>query len=191
MIRIICVRTGNKFSQWYEDNLKHMIDVYSNVKYDEFVVIRDSVYDHQVFNKLLMFDRYRDGTNLYFDLDVLIKGDCNQFLNYDKRIKVCKAWWREAFHTPLNSSIISWTGDKSTIFNFFSKNSTEFLKRYTRGMDQFLYEVYKPDTFNNGYCSFKTERYETDYSVYLFNQNHTIMQSSGWWQEYFLPSDKQ
>ena len=61
-IRVICVRTGDKFDQWYEDNYKYMIDKYSGLKYDEYVVINDNVYedDYGCFNKLLMFDRYRE-----------------------------------------------------------------------------------------------------------------------------------
>ena len=81
-MRIICVRTGNKFDQWYEDNLKYMIDKFSGLQYDEFVVISDDEYEG-VFNKLLMFDRYRTGQNLYFDLDVIITKDCNHFLKKD------------------------------------------------------------------------------------------------------------
>ena len=49
-----------------------MIDTYSGLKYDEFVVIRNDEYEG-VFNKLQMFDLYRDGQNIYFDLDVIIK----------------------------------------------------------------------------------------------------------------------
>ena len=33
-----------------------------------------------VYDKLQMFNLYKDGQNIYFDLDVLIKGDCNKFL---------------------------------------------------------------------------------------------------------------
>lgn len=47
MIRVICVRTGNKYSQWYEDNLKHVIDTYSGLEYDSFEVIRDNEYELQ------------------------------------------------------------------------------------------------------------------------------------------------
>ena len=35
-MRIICVNTGDKFDQWYTDNLKYMIDNYSNLNYDKF-----------------------------------------------------------------------------------------------------------------------------------------------------------
>ena len=43
-MRIICVNTGNKFDSWYTRNLKHMIDTYSGLKYDEFVVISSENY---------------------------------------------------------------------------------------------------------------------------------------------------
>ena len=42
-MRIICVNTGTKYSQWYVDNLKHMIDNYSNLKYDKFEVITENM----------------------------------------------------------------------------------------------------------------------------------------------------
>ena len=67
-MRIICVNTGVKFGQWYVDNLKHMIDNYSGLKYDSFEVITEEKYKG-VFNKLQMFDKFRDGENLYFDLE--------------------------------------------------------------------------------------------------------------------------
>ena len=53
-MRIICVNTGYKFSEWYVQNLKHMIDTYSGLKYSSFEVIRDNNYEG-VFNKLQMF----------------------------------------------------------------------------------------------------------------------------------------
>lgn len=186
MIRIICVRTGDKYPQWFEDNLKHMIDTYSGLDYDSFEVIRDNEYELQVFNKLQMFDRYRDGTNIYFDLDVLIKGDCNQFLRDE--LTVCSAWWRDAWHTPLNSSIISWTGDRSDVFNEFAADPEYYMFKYSKGMDQYLYEIKNPNTFVEGFCSFQTVTEESDeFDVYLFNQRHEHMQTEvGWWCKYLL-----
>ena len=76
-IRILCTRTGDKFDQWGEDNLKYMVDKYSKVEYDEFVCVRDDMFDddYGTFNNLIMFDRYRDDgwINLAFDLDIVIK----------------------------------------------------------------------------------------------------------------------
>ena len=62
-MRIICENTGNKFSDWHTNNLKHMIDNYSGISYDNFEVIREENHTG-VFNKLQMFDRFRDGENL-------------------------------------------------------------------------------------------------------------------------------
>lgn len=186
MLRVICVRTGDKFDQWYEDNLKHMIDTYSGLKYDAFEVIRDDEYEG-VFNKLQMFDRYRDGQNIYFDLDVLIKGDCNHFLRKD--FTLCHAWWREAYHTPLNSSIMSWQGDQSHIFEFFDADPEYYMFKYDKGMDQLLYENVEYKTFNeaDSYCSYQTITDQQPYSVYLFNQMYQEMKVTGWHHKFLLP----
>lgn len=183
-MRIICVNTGDKYSQWYTDNLKHMIDNYSNLNYDSFEVIEDDVYELSVANKLLMFDRYRNGQNIYFDLDVLIKDDCNQFLT--KELHVCNAWWRKPAHTPLNSSIISWKDDLSYIHDEFKLHQDYYMLKYNKGIDQYLYELYNPKTFTEGFCSFQTITDEKDYNVYLFNQRHEYMKSTHWCQKYFL-----
>ena len=68
-MRIICVNTGDKFTT-HVDNLKYMIDNYSGLKYDSFEVITEEKHKG-VFNKLQMFDKFRD-ENLYFDLDICI-----------------------------------------------------------------------------------------------------------------------
>ena len=70
-MRIICCKFGDKFTDWHVDNLKHMIDKYSGLKYDSFEVITDNPYNN-VFNKLQMYSKFQDGENLYFDLDVVI-----------------------------------------------------------------------------------------------------------------------
>ena len=69
MKRIICCRFGNKFTQWHVDNLKHMIDTYSGIEYDKFEVIEGDLYGNW-YNKFQMYDKFRDGENLYFDLDM-------------------------------------------------------------------------------------------------------------------------
>ena len=63
MIRVICVCTGTKYDEWYVENLKHMIDTYSGIKYDKFEVMRENRYDDErgVFNKLLIFEKFKDG----------------------------------------------------------------------------------------------------------------------------------
>ena len=180
-MRIICVNTGTKFESWYVDNLKHMIDKFSNLKYDKFEVITKVVYGG-VYDKLQMFDLFKDGQNLYFDLDVVITGDCNKFLK--KEFTLCRAWWRKPFHTPLNSSIMSWYGDKSSIFKLFTE---DYKQIYHRGIDQYIYKNIKYNCFTDGYCSFHTiKKPSQDYQVYLFNQHHKHMRWSNWCQKYLL-----
>ena len=141
---------------------------------------------HGWWNKLQMFDRYRDGQNIYFDLDVIIKGDCNHFLR--KEFTLCHAWWRESFHTPLNSSIISWQGDVSHIHDKFIADPEYYMLKYNRGIDQFIYEniPYKTYTMEDKYCSYQTITEERkDYVVYLFNQRYQEMRKKDWYTKYY------
>ena len=184
-LRVIAVRTGNKYSEWWESNLKHMIDKFSNLNYDEFVIVRDNEYELQVANKLLIFEKFKDGQNIYFDLDLVIKGDCNKFLSKD--FKLCSAWWRPAYHTPLNSSIMSWQGDMSKIYYKWESDPEYHMFKYYRGIDQFLYENIKYRTFNKKlYYSFREMNEEKNYPVCLFNQRYEYMKTKGWWTQYLI-----
>jgi len=186
-MRIICVNTGNKYTDWYVKNLKHMIDTYSELKYDEFCVITKEKH-WTVFNKLQMFDMYRDGENLYFDLDVCIKGPLPNLIRKD--LTVLHAWWRDRYHTSLNSSVISWTGDVSHIYKEFMKQPKELEKKYNKGIDQYLEEIFKPKTYDKICMSMKHKEYdpEPDYNLVLFNQRHHLMEEgwTGWWNRYFI-----
>ena len=45
--------------------------MYSGIKYDKFEVITKDLYGNW-YNKLQMYNKFKDGQNLYFDLDVVI-----------------------------------------------------------------------------------------------------------------------
>ena len=187
MNRVIVVNTGTKYDSWYNDNIKHMIDTYSGLEYDEFHVLQDDRFEMQVANKLVMFNEFRDGQNIYFDLDSIIKGDCNQFLK--KELHVCHAWWRPAYHTPTNSSIISWEGDLSHIYERYDNQEDYFQLKYSKGIDEYLYKEFNPKTYSNkGYSSFQTvtQNRQSD-SVVLYNQRYQYLTSQGWWTQYQLP----
>ena len=51
-----------------------------------------------------------------------------------------EAWWREPEPSPLNSSVISWEGDRSDIYKKFLENPNEIEKQYHRGIDPWLYD---------------------------------------------------
>ena len=185
LLRIICVNTGTKFENWYVDNLKHMIDTYSCLQYDKFHVITEDRYDDHrgVFNKLLMFEKFTKNQYLYFDLDMVIKGDCNRFIS--NSLHVCHAWWRDAWHTPLNSSIISWKGDVSYIHKKFAEDPNYNMVKHWRGVDKYLYENFQPKRYYYGFCSYQTITEERpEYPVVLFNQRYEYLKTKGWWNKF-------
>jgi len=191
-MRIICCRFGTKFTDWHVNNLKHMIDNYSGLSYDSFEVIENDIYGNW-YNKLQMYDKFRDGENLYFDLDVIIYDKLPNLIRKEFTL-LDDSWWRVPAHTPLNSSIVSWTGDKSWIWDKFKSNDTEYLKVYNKGSDEFYYKQILYETYDKICPSIKNYIYEKpkDYSIITLGQMHHILEEgwSGWWSNYLL-SQKQ
>ena len=188
-MRIICCRFGDKFTQWHVDNLKHMIDTYSGIKYDKFEVIEKDLYGNW-YNKLQMYDMFRDGENLYFDLDVCIFDKLRPLVRKHFTL-LDDSWWREIAHTPLNSSIVSWTGDVSYIWDKFKSNDEYYLKRYDKGSDEFYYHEIKYYTYGRHFCSsIKNHIHNkpTKENMITFGQMQHLMEKgwSGWWSNYFL-----
>ena len=189
-MRIICCKFGDYYTNWHVKNLKHMIDTYSGIKYDEFVVVSSDLYGNW-YNKLQMYEIYKDGQNLYFDLDVVI---------YDKLPDLTRknftllddSWWREPAHTPLNSSVVSWTGDVSHIWKKFKKNDKAYLERYNKGSDEFYYREVKYETFDKLCPSIKDHVYSLSpppgFSMVTLGQMQHLMEKGwfGWWSNYFL-----
>ena len=191
-MRIICCRFGTKFTDWHVNNLKHMIDNYSGLTYDSFDVIENDIYGNW-YNKLQMYDKFRDGENLYFDLDVIIYNKLPNLIRKEFTL-LDDSWWREPAHTPLNSSIVSWTGDKSWIWDKFKSNDTEYLKVYNKGSDEFYFKQIVYDSYDKICPSIKNYIYEKpkDYSIVTLGQMHHILEEgwNGWWSNYLL-SQKQ
>jgi hypothetical protein len=185
-MRIICCLFGDKFTQWHVDNLKHMIDTYSGIEYDSFEVVTEDLYGNW-YNKLQMFDKFRDGENLYFDLDMVIYDKLPNLIR--KEFTLLKdTWWREEAHTPLNSSIVSWTGDVSHIWDKFKADDAYYLKQYAKGSDEFYYREIDYQTYDPVCPKFNMDKLDTDYSVCTLGQMHHVMEQgwSGWWSKYFI-----
>ena len=187
-MRIICCKFGKKFTDWHVDNLKHMIDNYSGLKYDSFEVIEKDLYGNW-FNKLQMYDKFRDGENLYFDLDMVIFDKLPDLVRREFTL-LDDTWWRDKAHTPLNSSIVSWTGDKSWIWDKFKYNDEEYLKIFNKGSDEFYYKCVNYETYDKVCPSIKDYMYEKpkDFSICTLGQMHHLQEKgwSGWWSDYFI-----
>ena len=181
--RVICVRTGDKYDEWYVDNLKFMIDNHTDLMYDEFHVVRNDVHDIAVYNKLEIFKEFRDGQNIYFDLDLVMKGSISQF--WKENLTVLHAHWRKNGDyynkgNPINSSVMSWVGDFSHIAERVDDQPDYYYLKYSRGMDEYLWKEWKPDLYeDSGYTSFQVdEEWKDEQPVLLFNQRGPFMNPS-------------
>ena len=191
-IRILTLRYGTKFGSWWEDNLKYMIDTYSNLEYDQFITVKETYPifeddDNKMMNKLVLFDKFRDNNhiNIYFDLDVIIKGDCNKFLREDFTLLDTKSWaLPETYdkHGGLCSDIMSWSGDLSKIYlDYIDEIDYNYLKwPYTDSW----FNNYKHNRYTTGYTSIRCKTNFDDHDVVCFNGHASTMAKRGWWQEY-------
>ena len=190
-MRIICCRFGKKFTDWHVKNLKHMIDNYSGLSYDSFEVIENDLYGNW-YNKLQMYDKFRDGENLYFDLDMIIYNKLPNLIRNDFTL-LNDTWWRESAHTPLNSSIVSWTGDVSHIWNKFKSNEQHYLNIYNKGSDEFYFKEIEYNTYDNICPSIKDYVYKKpeNFSIVTLGQMHHVLEKgwTGWWSNYLINSN--
>tara|TARA_B000000477_G_scaffold124578_1_gene132824 strand:- start:4778 stop:5344 length:567 start_codon:yes stop_codon:yes gene_type:complete len=186
MRRIIACRFGDKFTQWHVDNLRHMIDTYSGIQYDQFEVIETDLYGNW-YNKFQMYDKFRDGENLYFDLDMIIYGRLPNLFRKNFTLLDDK-WWREPAHTPLNSSIVSWTGDVSHIWEKFWPYADMYMEKYNKGSDEWYYKEIEYDIYDPVCPKFKVEGCDPYFNVCTLGQMHHIMEEgwTGWWSPWLL-----
>ncbi len=83
---------------------------------------------------------------------------------------------------------MSWKGDASHVTETLHSDPEYILFKYNRGMDQYIYENVKYNTYtvDDGYVSFQTELEETDAPVYLFNQRYQELVKEDWYTKYQL-----
>tara|TARA_B100001939_G_scaffold259113_1_gene226059 strand:- start:200 stop:754 length:555 start_codon:yes stop_codon:yes gene_type:complete len=182
MVTIILVCTGTKYDEWYVNNIIHMIKNYGNLIYDEIQIIRKG--EGNVYDKLQMFrDFTEERYYLYFDLDVVIKGDINHLIR--KEFTTLFAWWRPELHTPINSSIMSWSGDNSYIYYDFHEDENYSRVKYWRGIDEYIYKETYCQLYEKVCWSCAYDAKELDYPVCLFNHGKD-MKKIEWTQKYLL-----
>ena len=150
-MEIVLLNTPPAYGQQvWVDNIRHMLDNCGR-EYDTIHVVNDIVYG-SVYDKLTLFDLFRKGQYLYFDLDIIINGPIVNL--YTTKFTLLKAWWREPAHTPLNSSIMSWCGDYSHIHDKFAKDPDYYMVKYNKGIDEYLYKEVEYQTYDKVCDSF-------------------------------------
>lgn len=194
MLRVITMRYGNKFDQWYEDNFIHMINKYSNLKYDELIVYNkvDEIFKdapNQLYNILTLFKEFRNGTNLVFDLDVVIKGDMNKFITDKFTMCDTKKWAKPQYYADgftRSSDVMCWSGDRSDIYLDFVQDLKENYEKKWDGADPWLIN-YKPEVYDdNLYSSIRCIEDFSKHPIVFFNSHHETMKKKGWWKEYTI-----
>jgi|TARA_B100000902_G_scaffold219541_1_gene208550 hypothetical protein len=185
--RVIVAKWGEKYNSWHVNNLKFMLDNYSGIKYNNFVVFEKDTFGN-MYNKLEIFNDYKDGTNLYLDLDMVIYDKLPNLVRKD--FTLMYDWWREEHHTPLNSSMVSWTGDISHIYKKFVDNKEYYLKKYPTSIDEFYYHEIEYKTFDKVCYSIKEHEYDKEpmkgFGLCTFGQMQHLLEDgwSGWWSKY-------
>jgi len=185
MVTVVLVCTGNKYDEWYINNILHMIRNHGKLNYRfEYHIIREG--EGSVVDKLKMFKVCTDDINyLYFDLDIIIRGPIKHLIK--DNFTLINAWWRDPFHTPLNSSIMSWKGNCSHIYDKFYEDEDYSRVKYWKGIDEYIYKEISYNTYDEVCWSYPYDRRELDYSVCLFNHGFTpAMKREGWTKKYRL-----
>tara|TARA_R100000278_G_scaffold98521_1_gene75462 strand:- start:302 stop:904 length:603 start_codon:yes stop_codon:yes gene_type:complete len=143
-MEIVLLNTPPAYGQQiWVDNIKYMLDN-AGRQYDVIHVMDDVVHG-SVYDKLVLFDRFRKGQYLFFDLDIAITGPIVHL--YTTKFTLLNAWWREPAHTPLNSSIMSWCGDHSHIYEKFNEDPDYYMVKYNKGIDEFIYHEVEYETY--------------------------------------------
>ena len=176
-MEIVLLNTPPAYGQQvWVDNIRYMLDNCGR-EYDTIHVVNDIVYG-SVYDKLTLFDIFRKGQYLYFDLDIIINGPIINL--YTTKFTLLKAWWREPAHTPLNSSIMSWCGDHSYIHDKFAEDPDYYMVKYNKGIDEYLYKEVEYQTYDKVCDSFAWDGGQMPITLY----NHA--KDKLWESEYTL-----
>ena len=166
-MRVVCVLTGDKYSDKDVYQLQKQIEQHTTVPYQfvcfsdrqldcETVLIEDDD-DYGVWNKLRIF-QFKEQT-LYFDLDVRLQHNIDHL--FRERLTVVECFWKPKWeddtpygkhNTKFNTSIMSWKGDYSYLWDEFSKEIDYNMVTYS-GMDRWLNQQVQLIGYERG-CAF-------------------------------------
>lgn len=164
-MRFVCVKWGDKFTHEHVNRLYKMVcknykDDFTFVCYtensndiDPNIIIGPLELEYDLENwwwKLLLFKTPIDDISIFLDLDIVIQKDITHYKDYCEKDKVCvvKCYWKpwlenieplikDQFDMNINSSIMIWKGDMSSIWNTFIDDPEYYLFKY-KGIDSYL-----------------------------------------------------
>lgn len=158
MINIISVKWGKKYSSADVNKLYKMVQRNLSVPFS-FYCLTDDEKDLDldikpiqikedldgVWNKLYMFEYFKSGINLYFDIDTIIQNNIDSLIDLvSDKVTMVKSYWKninddlpEWIPTLRNSSVMLWKGDHSYIWKLFNKDPDLNMVRYI-GLDRWM-----------------------------------------------------
>ena len=187
-MELILVNTFPKYGlDYYSESIIHMLRTYGKLQFTDITIIKNPMYGG-VWDKLRVFDLCKENKNyLYVDLDVIIRDDVNKIIR--DKFTVLHAWWRPEFHTPLNSSIMSWKGDYSIFYEKFKQDPEYYMFKYN-GIDSYLYENFDVERYEPICTSYSWHGWDCKWPIILFNQRFEKLEERGPWSR-FLPYESE
>lgn len=170
MINVISVKWGTKYSSEEVNRLYRMVKKNLTIPFifycftedpegldSNIQIIDNPYYDYLdgVWNKMCLFNSelMPNGTNLFFDIDVIIQDNIDYLLDYkSQKLTKIYAYWKEysvqddsaddpRSHWDMNgnSSILLWeNGTQDNIWKLFDTNPDNYMMKY-RGIDRFIW----------------------------------------------------
>ena len=171
MINIICVKWGTKYSADYVNRLKEMVKQHLPLEHNFYCYTDDPTgvdadviaieTDFEIYwNKMAIFDML-DGTNIYFDLDIVIQHDISFLLSYELpgNIGMVKCYWKNGIQTDgsskdprkrwdmdVNSSVMVFKGRTCADILHQFKQDSEWNMLNFKGVCRYLFHTHGPRT---------------------------------------------
>ena len=226
MINVVCVKWGDKYPPEFVNKLYAMVkrnmcgvgfDFYCYTDNGEglypqikTVPIQSDLIGY--WPKIELFKLFDKGTNIFFDLDVVILNPLERLLSVKTRtVSILYSQWKEGFLLPnktrtpedkyptqYNSSIMKWEGTQGyEIYDYFQQHKDMILFKY-RGIDRYLYhEPVQIDLLPTGiaYSYWKGVKYgkdttpeklRLDYEVCILNNGPKQDEVDSWIKEYWV-----
>ena len=167
------------------------IDIIDYATFDPFDYPKDRIFTRE---KLVLFDRFTTGRNVWVDLDALVHQDITEEVtqeidkptfiwNYWNPLSRSYDWYGRGVSCHVNSSFVMWDGDMGKeIWNFLLKHEEEAFFTY-KSLDKFLfYQCYRKGMMNfwkKGFVSnYNREAFQKKGKITIFNTSH-ITRNSG------------
>ena len=190
MLNIIFVKHGSKYTAKHVNRLSAQLKQYyvnanyycytedsKNVEIDIIPIFKKPTLRFW-WNKLALFsgDFPVQGKCLYFDLDMDVKSNLDEYLNWNG-LSIIDAYWKQevymakhAYDVRINSSIMTWTAqEQNHVWEHFLKNKDYFMRKYA-GIDRFLvHEGFELNLHKEGIVSSVANEKIENAPVYMYN----------------------